>query len=81
MFTCSKCNKEFKFEYEFKRHNNRKIPCNSIKDFNCASCNKSFKYKSKLNEHEKTNKHLLQINKFIVNGNNHIGNNINTNNS
>jgi hypothetical protein len=53
----------------------------SIKDFNCASCNKSFKYKSKLNEHEKTNKHLLQINKFIVNGNNHIGDNINTNNS
>jgi hypothetical protein len=81
MFTCSKCNKEFKFEYEFKRHNNRKIPCNSIKNFNCASCNKSFKYKSKLNEHEKTNKHLLQINKFIVNGNNHIGDNINNTNS
>ena len=81
MFKCQKCNKEFKFEYEYKRHQNRKIPCNLERNFNCIICNKEFKYKSKLNEHEKTNKHLLQINKLIVNGNNHIGDNINNYNN
>ena len=80
MYMCNKCNKEFKYEYEIKRHINRKIPCNQEKNFKCSACDKNFKYKSKLNEHEKTNKHLLQINKLIVNGNNHIGDINNYNN-
>ena len=61
MYTCNKCNKEFKYEYEIKRHINRKIPCNQEKNFKCSACDKNFKYKSKLNEHEKTNKHLDNI--------------------
>ena len=28
MYTCNKCNKEFKYESEFNRHKNRKIVLN-----------------------------------------------------
>ena len=31
MYKCLKCNKEYKYESEYNRHKNKKIPCNEIK--------------------------------------------------
>ena len=81
MYKCNKCNKEFKYESKLNEHNSRKKSCVSNNNFNCNICKSNFKYQSDYLRHEKTKKHLLHINKFIVNGNTHIGDNINTNNS
>ena len=75
MHKCIKCNKEFEFESDYMRHKNRKTSCNEIKNtYECSLCSIKFKYKSKFIEHEKTNKHILNIQKS--NNNNNNNNNI-----
>lgn len=32
MFICEKCNKEFKYKYLLKKHENRKFTCDTIKN-------------------------------------------------
>lgn len=79
-FTCLKCNKTFKFDSKLKEHLNRKIPCNEPKNiFKCELCNLNFKYESEFKRHENTKKHIINIHNLTVNGNNHIGDNINNN--
>ena len=77
MLKCKKCNKEFKFESELKRHNKKKIPCNSPKkEYNCNICNVSFTRPAEQKRHEKTKKHINNVN---INGN-YNQNNINGDN-
>ena len=63
MYKCINCNKEFKYESEFNRHNNKIIKCNSIKkEYKCEICNVEFKCPYDKNKHEKTKKHIANIN-------------------
>ncbi len=58
-YSCSKCNKEYIHKGDFKKHLNRKTPCNYVGKnghrFNCIKCGKSYTKKSTL---------TLHINKF-----------------
>ena len=78
MLKCLKCNKEFKYESKLNEHKNRKIPCDKPKDeLKCDVCNIDFNRTADRRRHEKTNKHINNYNKYIINGNqNHIGDNI-----
>ena len=81
MFICLICNKEFKFESGYNRHKNRKIKC-SINNttLECQYCNKNFLRRSHKLDHDKTNKHINNYNKYIqnnVNGDNIAGDKIN----
>ena len=95
MYQCNKCNKEFKYESELKRHKNKKILCNKQKsEYNCNLCNIKFKYESDYLRHEKTKKHIYNLsnnnyeetynNNTLINENNDLINNnmelTNTNN-
>jgi hypothetical protein len=76
MFICTKCAKEFKYESELNRHNNRKTKCNKIKDnLKCNICNRSFVRTSHKIAHEKTKKHINNYNKCNIQNNIH-GDNI-----
>jgi hypothetical protein len=69
MYNCTKCKKEFKFESEYKRHQNKKISCDLPKKrYNCNICNVSFERPAEQNRHEKTKKHINNYNTHI-NGN------------
>jgi hypothetical protein len=70
MFSCKKCNKEFEFESKLNEHKNRKTECNKNITFNCDICKSYFKYKSDYLRHEKTKKHIINVNKIIVNTHN-----------
>jgi septal ring factor EnvC (AmiA/AmiB activator) len=62
MFKCNKCNKEFKFQSDLIKHQNRKTPCNKEKiDLKCNLCNVNFKWPAEKVRHEKTKKHLDNI--------------------
>jgi len=70
MYKCLKCNKEYKYESEYNRHKNKKIPCNEIKkEYKCEICNIKFVRPSHKLRHEKTNKHINNINNVNGNGN------------
>lgn len=81
MFECLKCNKSFKYESDYKRHKNRKIPCDAPKkEYKCAMCNVNFICPAEQKRHDKTNKHIQNYNKYIqhnVNGDNIAGDKIN----
>ena len=62
-YKCNKCNKEFKYESDFKRHNNRKTLCNKKEELKCEICNVFFTCPYNKQIHEKTKKHLDSINK------------------
>ncbi len=80
MYKCINCNKEFKYESELSRHKNRKIPCNNPKkEYKCEICNINFVRPSHKIIHEKTNKHIKNIQ--IYGNQNQIGNNNINNNS
>lgn len=51
MYTCEKCNKEFKRYDNYKRHMNRKTPCNSKKNYSCPKCEKTFPDKTRYTNH------------------------------
>lgn len=78
MFKCVKCNKDFKYESEFKRHISRKKSCDFVKkEYKCNICQINFKCPYDQNKHEKTKKHITNI-KIHINGNQnniHVGNN------
>jgi len=78
MYKCINCNKEFKYESKLNEHKNRKIPCNKIKEeLKCTLCNVKFNRPADKRRHEKTNKHLLNIqNSNISNSFNNSFNNI-----
>ena len=75
MLKCLKCKKEFQYESEYIRHQNKKKDCSPNQDYKCEYCKKEFKYASKLLEHEKTKKHILNYNIHINGNQNQIGNN------
>lgn len=52
MHECPKCNKRFTYIRDFKRHINRKYPCNGIKH-QCNFCNKTYTTSSGLSKHKK----------------------------
>ena len=65
MFKCLKCNKEFKYDSEYNRHKNRKISCNeSKKEYKCEICKIEFVRPSHQKAHDKTKKHIKNINIF-----------------
>ena len=81
MYKCIKCNKQFKFESELIRHNNRKIACNAPKkEYKCNICKVNFKCPYDQNKHEKTKKHKLNLEINGHNNNTIIGDH-NVNNS
>ena len=64
MQKCLKCNKEFKYNSEFERHKNKKIPCNEPKkEYKCNICNVKFISPAQQQIHENTKKHITNINK------------------
>jgi hypothetical protein len=81
MYKCNKCNKEFKFESDYIRHQNRKTDCNKIKiELKCDLCKVKFKCPFDQKRHEKTKKHITNYN-IHINGNNNINVNGNVKNS
>lgn len=70
MFKCVKCNKEFKYESDLNRHKNRKSPCDKKEELKCNYCNVSFTCPYNKSIHEKTKKHINNIQ--TNNGNNNI---------
>ena len=74
MYKCNKCNKEFKFQSDLIKHQNRKTPCNKEKiDLKCNLCNVNFKWPAEKVRHEKTKKHITNYN-IHINGNNNQSN-------
>ena len=55
VYKCPKCNKEFIYMNDYKRHINRKYPCikpiNNDQPFQCSKCNKIYGYKYSLQRH------------------------------
>jgi hypothetical protein len=82
---CQLCNKEFEYPYLLERHKNNKKPCNLQKmNYNCDLCKTNFDHKSHLDIHNKTKKHIKNVNNYNINNINniHIGdNNITINNN
>ena len=63
MFKCQNCNKEFKYESKLKEHKNRKILCNAPKkEYKCIICKVNFICPAEQTRHEKTQKHLSNLN-------------------
>ncbi len=80
MHTCNKCNKQFKYSSDYERHKNRKTACNEIKAISdCTLCNVKFNCKTEKIRHEKTKKHIINIQNSNVNNsfNNSFNNIIN----
>ena len=62
MYDCNLCNKLFKYESDFIRHQSRKTLCNIPKEkLECELCNLYFNCKTELVRHENTNKHLIKL--------------------
>lgn len=65
MYKCLKCEKGFKFESEYKRHQDKKISCDQPKKkYYCNICNVSFERPAEQNRHENTEKHINNYNKI-----------------
>ena len=65
-----KCNKEFKFESDYIRHKNRKIPYNKIKEkLKCDICKVNFNWPADKERHNKTKKHINNINNVNIDNN------------
>ncbi len=74
MYKCKKCNKEFKYDSELTRHENRKISCIAPKkEYKCEICKVQFKCPFDQSRHEKTKKHIHNIS--IYGNQNQIGDN------
>ncbi len=63
IYSCPKCNKQFKYKSKLNEHLNIKTPCNKQKeDLKCDLCNITFDRQYHKNKHEKTQKHILKYN-------------------
>lgn len=80
MYKCQLCDKEFIHKSAFRRHKNKKFPCNKIKiknpNLKCILCNVLFSRVSEMIRHDKTKKHInnyyLKNGIHIYNSNIHI---------
>jgi DNA-directed RNA polymerase subunit RPC12/RpoP len=71
-YKCNKCNKSFESPSKLKRHQNRKIPCDSPKkEYKCDICKVRFISPAQQKIHENTKKHITNYN-IHINGNNNI---------
>ena len=67
MYKCLKCNKGFPTPSKLQTHKNRKNPCDYIKpNLECNLCNVAFKCIYDKLRHEKTKKHIYNINNSNV---------------
>jgi DNA repair exonuclease SbcCD ATPase subunit len=65
MLKCLRCNKEFKYQSDLNKHQNRKTPCDKDKtDLKCELCHVNFKWPAEQARHEKTDKHINNYNKI-----------------
>lgn len=63
MYKCNKCNKEFYYESKLNEHTNRKTLCNlPKKEYKCKLCNVIFTCPYNQELHNKTKKHLNNLN-------------------
>ena len=70
MYKCIKCNKEFPSPSKLEIHKNRKTPCNTIKsELECSICKVKFIRPAEQKRHEKTQKHIYNIQQLHINGN------------
>lgn len=68
IFTCNKCNKEFKYKSKLDEHHNRKGPCvKKNESYDCELCKSTFQYKSHLDIHKQSKKHIDNYNVHIEN--------------
>ena len=62
VYKCNECSKLFTNKTDFKRHKNRKTPCNSadviVKKFTCSKCYKSYTTKGSLMRHINNSGHV-----------------------
>jgi hypothetical protein len=68
-FICDNCNKEFKYLSKLNEHNNRKTNCNKNSELECNVCNIKFTCNFNKQKHEKTNKHIRNVNQYNLNNN------------
>jgi hypothetical protein len=52
-YICNRCNKEFKYKQNYKRHINKKNPCKIEEYYKCDTCNKEFDRKYNYERHMK----------------------------
>ena len=76
VYKCLKCNKEFKFESKLNEHKNRKTRCDKKENLKCNYCNVSFTCPYNKTIHEKTQKHIKNVNIHNTGDNNIINSNI-----
>lgn len=79
MYECNKCNKQFPTPSKLRVHENRKNPCNQPKsNLECTICKVNFLCMAEKLRHEKTKKHIYNINNSNVQiGDNNIQNILN----
>ena len=72
IYKCNRCNKIYNHKNDFKKHMNRKTPCQNIiiipiipDEFKCSHCNKTYTRKDNLNRHISHFCKLKKINTFI----------------
>jgi hypothetical protein len=67
MYKCIKCNKVFPTPSKLTVHKNRKNPCDKLKEnLECAICKVKFNCNVEKIRHEKTKKHIYNINNSNV---------------
>ena len=67
MYKCIKCNKVFPTPSKLTAHKNRKNPCDKLKEnLECAICKVKFNCNVEKIRHEKTKKHIYNINNSNV---------------
>ncbi len=69
---CNKCNKGFNFRSKLNEHINRKTFCNKQEIYECKLCKIKIKYESEYLRHEKTKKHINNLNRTIDNKSNNL---------
>ena len=63
MYKCIKCKKDFSTSSKLEIHKNKKNPCNKKKEkLECKICNVNFIRPAEKLRHEKTKKHIYNIN-------------------
>jgi hypothetical protein len=70
MYKCIKCNKVFKYNSKLNEHQSRKIDCNKIKtELKCIICKVNFNWPAEQERHNKSKKHINNINNVNIDNN------------